>query len=123
MKDSLLKRICPYSEVEFIPNRRNQIYADAICRIAHNNEKSRNKRLSKYPINKLVNKNHDILLEIMGDKNVEIFHREYLKGKGFSFQVFTHLISSKADNKNHFAIYNFSYSLYNDTHYQIKKHG
>ena len=123
MKDSLLKRICPYSKVEFIPKRRNQIYADAKCRIAHNNEKSRNKRLSTYPINKLINKNYNILLEIMEDKNVEIFHGEYLKGKGFSFQVFTHLVPSKTANKNHFAIFNFSYSKYDDTHYQIKKHG
>lgn len=121
MTKSLPNRTCPYSGIEFTPRRRNQIYANAQYRIAHNNEKSRIKRNSTSKIDKLIRNNYKILLELMGSDKVKIVHSQYLRGAGFSFKVFTHFADSKSKDYQCYGIYNFSYCKYDNNNYKIEK--
>ena len=103
------KYICPYSKEEFIPKRSNQIYAKPEYRIAFNNQRGNDKRKLLAPKNKLLKNNREILKSILELNSKGIVHVEYLKGAGFSFQVFTHLTYDKVFNKNAFSVYEFSY--------------
>ncbi|MFD2917257.1 hypothetical protein [Psychroserpens luteus] len=123
MKTDIEKRICPYSGVEFIPNRTNQVFANDKYRIAHNNQKSNSKRKRLSAINKPLLKNYDILNLIIGDEQEKVAHKEYLRGAGFSFSVFTHLHKDLHKDKYYYAIYDFYYIKLDDNYYKIIKNG
>lgn len=113
------KRECIYSKIEFVPKRSNQIFINKQCRIAHHNDISNaiRKKLSK--INNLLIKNYKILTEIMQAKNEEQFHSEFLRGKGFSFSVHTHI--EKRKDIYVYAVYEFSFYKITDTNYLITR--
>jgi hypothetical protein len=113
------KRVCLYSKKEFVPKRSNQIFANKECRIAYHNEISNSIRKSLHEINTRLIKNYKILTEIMKGKREGEFHSEFLRGKGFSFSVHTHI--EKLNDKFIYAIYEYSfYKIYNST-YKISR--
>lgn len=83
-------KLCPYSMEEFEAKRQNQIYATAECRIAHHNEKNNNLRKQLSYINKQLLLNYKIASEIIGMNPSTLVHSQFLRGKGFSFKMFTH---------------------------------
>ena len=100
-----MKSIDPYTGTEFIPKRSNQIYASAANRIAHNNLKANKITKHLAPINRLLHQYYKVLIELMKNKHKEIFHKQFLLGKGFSFEVITFLDSY--EGRNAFLVYEF----------------
>jgi hypothetical protein len=113
------KRECIYSKIEFVPKRSNQVFMNKACRIAHHNDISNALRRKLSKINNLLIKNYKILTEIMKGKNEGQFHSEFLRGKGFSFSVHTHI--EKVKDKYIYAVYEFSFYKINDSNYLITR--
>lgn len=123
MKNEIEKQICPFCGVEFIPQRSNQIFTNSDCRISYNNQKNNEKRKQLSFINKPLLKNHQILSEILGNEREKIVHKEYLRGAGFSFKVFTNLHKDENINKYYYSVYKFYYFKIDDDHYKIINNG
>jgi len=123
MDVKIKKRICPYSGVEFVPKRTNQVFANGKYRIAYNNQKNNSKRKHLASINKPLLKNYDILNQILVNEQEKIVHKEYLRGIGFSFSVFTHFHKDEKSPKYYYSIYDFHYYKIYDFYYKIVKHG
>lgn len=98
------KSIDKYTGEEFIKKRVNQVFSKSQNRIAFYNNKANELRRSVAYINKPLHTNLRILKNLMNGKKEEVFHKQFLIGKGFSFGIHTHVI--EYNSKNHFAIYN-----------------
>lgn len=106
MKDFKNKiRTCPHSGEEFYPKRHNQRFAHPSYRIAFHNNMNNEIRRARYFVDNKLHKNYSILLEIMKEKEQESFHKEFLIGKGFSFDVKTHYKLYEGIKRH--ALYNF----------------
>lgn len=123
MKISIKKRICPYSGVEFVPKRTNQIFLNSECRIAYNNRKHNEKRKHLAFINRPLLQNNNILIQILGEKKEVIVHKEFLRGAGFSFSVFTNFQKDLNTNKLYYSVYRFNYFKIDNDHYKIVNNG
>lgn len=96
---------CLYSNEDFVQTRSNQKFANSKNRMKYHNKKRKQIMDLRASIDYKLHKNHDILMELMKGKDYQLFHKEFLKGKGFSFNVLTHY--QQYQNKNRHAIYNF----------------
>jgi hypothetical protein len=74
----------------FYPSRITQKFARAENRIKFHNQKANKLRHSVMFVNSPLQKNLRILNEIMAGKTKGTFHKQYLLGKGYSFDVLTH---------------------------------
>lgn len=90
-------RLCPYSNRTFEVKRQNQVFASAEDRIAYHNEQNRFLREKLSFINKQLLKNYKIANSLLADFPDISVHKQFLRGKGFSFQMFTH-VSQKEDD-------------------------
>ena len=95
LNNSTKSKVCPYSNKLFEAKRQNQVFASAEDRKAYHNEQNNSLRKKLSFTNKKILKNYKIADEILGDFTDVSVHREYLKGKGFSFTVFTNLTKIK----------------------------
>jgi hypothetical protein len=95
----------PLTGRTFQPRRSNQKFESRVTQIRFNNMKAKKRRQSMANINKPLNKNFQILNEIMSSKKEGNFHKQFLIGKGFSFGVHTHY--ENYGSKTYNAIYNF----------------
>jgi hypothetical protein len=93
----------------FIPQRINQVFASSANRITFHNVKATKLRHNSAYVNKPLHRNLKILNELMFGKKEQKFHKQFLIGKGYSFNVFTHY--QKIENKNIPCIYNYALSL------------
>ena len=94
-----------FTNEEFIAKRINQRFAHAKNRVMYYNQKANEVRHKLSVINKPLLKNYKICQELVGDKmNIEL-HKQFLKGRGFRFDVFTHFHLFNGVNKP--AIYDF----------------
>lgn len=114
-------RICPYSGLEFVPKRSNQVFIDSESRIAFNNEKNNSKRKKLAYINRPLQKNYDILKGLLGNQNEMYVHSEHLRGAGFSFKVFTHLNEIRENDDYVYGIYHFQIERLKNNIYKISK--
>jgi len=112
-------KICPYSNEKFIPRRNNQKYASAYNRVAFNNEKYRKFNKSIKEFNKKLLKNKRIMDELLQDKKELTVETAYMRGKGYSFEVLTHLMNE--DNKTIYGIYNYAFFKLDDNTIKIIK--
>lgn len=74
----------------FIPSRITQKFSCAQNRVKYHNIKANNLRHSVMFIHSPLQKNLRVLNEIMEGKSKGNFHKQFLLGKGFSFEVLTH---------------------------------
>lgn len=98
-------RTCPHCGKDFYPKRHNQRFDYPSCRVAFHNNINNKIRRARSRIDKRLHKNNSILIEVMKNKDQESFHKEFLIGKGYSFNVMTHYVMYEGSNRN--AIYNF----------------
>ncbi len=105
---------------KFIPKRKNQKFSTAQNRIAYNNNKAFLDKESRAFIDKPLRQNHKILLNLLKAGETKSFSKEYLKGKGFSNNVFSHY--EFYDNKNCISIYDFILIDINANNPNIKIH-
>lgn len=104
----------------FKPKRSNQKFKTAENRIKFNNQKAKKMREKINYINKPLKKSMLALDSLMKDKKEGVFHKEFLRGKGISFKVFTHFIS--IENKSYPSIYNYTLINQNKTFIKIIRH-
>jgi hypothetical protein len=100
-----MKLHCQYSGEEFFPTRSNQKFASTKNRIKYHNDKLKKIRDARSPLDNKLHRNYSILLKLMKGKTQENFHKQYLTGKEYSFDVLTHYEIYK--EKNRHAIYDF----------------
>lgn len=89
----------------FVPKRINQRFANSFNRISYYNKKANELRHSAAFINKPLHINLRILNELMHNEDEKIFFKQFLLGKGFSFNVHNNI--KNHDGKNHYAIYHY----------------
>jgi hypothetical protein len=117
-----MKRRDLLTNEEFVPTRINQKFASSSNRIRFHNQRANAVRHSSAFINKPLMNNLRILNELLNDKAEKVFHKEYLKGKGFNFGVCTHCMVM--DNQNRFCYYQYVLiNGVNDTVKIIKNNG
>lgn len=108
-------RLCPYSNKTFKAKRQNQVFASAEDRIAYHNEQNNFLRKKLSFINKQLLKNYKIADALLGDFNDVSVHKQFLRGKGFSFQMFTHV--SQKDDDIVFGLYDIAFMKLPDEDY------
>lgn len=119
MKTEVNKRICPFSGEEFIPKRSNQIYANDKYRITYNNNKNNNKKKELAKKFKPIEREYEVLLRLLnGRKEIKV-HKEYLRGAGFSFSLFTHIHYNTSIGKNCYALHAVHYYKVDQDYYKI----
>lgn len=107
---------------KFYPSRITQKFSCAENRIKYNNRKANELRHSIMYVNSPLHKNIRILNELMEGKEKEIFHKQFLLGKGYSFDVLTNF--HDIDGKEHPCVYQFCMQFIEDdllTFTKIKK--
>jgi hypothetical protein len=95
----------PLTDEMFEPKRINQRFANAKNRIIYHNNQANKLRHRLSYINKPLINNLKILDALMENKKSATFHKQYLLGMGYHFEVTTHL--EEYEGVNHFAIYNY----------------
>jgi len=119
MNNEIEKRICPYCGVEFIPKRSNQTFCNSACRTAHHNKRNNAKRKELAKLFKPIEKQYYALLELLnGEKEVTV-HKEYLRGIGVNFSLFTHIHYNETIKKNCYALHTVHYYKVDKEHYKI----
>lgn len=96
---------CPYSGDKFYPKRTNQKFLNDECRIAYHNDKSNELRTMRAKVDRILHKNHKIIVELMGDTVRKSFSLQFLEGKGYSTGVLTGF--KKLNDKWYHTLYNF----------------
>lgn len=95
----------PLTGEEFIPKKNSQRFATPQNRIKYNNEKASNLNIERAFIDKPLHSNRNILNELLGIKTEITVHQEFLKGRGYNFNLITHY--DKWEGKNVPCIYEF----------------
>jgi hypothetical protein len=113
------KRVCPELLVAFVPRRNNQIFYDSQARKNYHNNRNNAIRKNMAYINKPLMKNYKVFSELLADKDIGIYHNEFLLGKGVSFSVFTNLKNYKEGIA--YAVFEFWYIKVDEFNYQIKR--
>ena len=111
-----MKRRDLLTKEEFVPSRITQKFAKPENRIKYYNNKANEYRHSVAYINKPLQSNIRLLIELMNDKTEAVFHKEFMLGKGYDFNFHTHV--EKYDNKKQFAVHN--YLIWNIEDNQVK---
>jgi hypothetical protein len=109
-----------YTNEEFFSTRINQRFKNAQNRIKYYNEKANKFRHSISSINKPLQKNIRILEELMVDIDECVFHKQFLLGKGYDLNIYTHIFNFR--NKHHFAIHQFLIIPISDVEIKILKY-
>lgn len=90
-KHFYMLRTCPYSGEKFHPKRRNQIFSSAKNRQNFHNERAAELRGIKAPISKAIDRNLQILTELVGVESKKTIKSDLLGSLGFNHNVFTHI--------------------------------
>jgi len=100
-----IEKTDPLTGETFYVLRSNQVFASEENRIRYNNLKAKELREDKSKFDKPLQNNFRILKELMQGKEVEIFHKQFLLGKGYSNLVTTHY--EEVSGTRYTAMYNF----------------
>ena len=104
----MITKTDPYTGDEFIPSRRNQVYKNRRTQIASNNERIKQRRQSKYHIDKILNRNREILLKTIGGLNEITTPTQSLIEQGFVLGYHTHI---KRNNIGEIKFYLYEFEI------------
>lgn len=113
-------RTDPLTQETFYPKRTNQIFATRENQIRYNNEKAKSKRDTKSQLDKILDKNRNIISNLLDKESERKLSREFLLGAGFYFGCFTH--SAEINGKLITCIYEYGYQKISNDEYRILKH-
>lgn len=107
------KKVDPHTLNEFIPKRKNQIFATVQNKIDFHNKKARNERFTKKEIDSKINKNYRILKSKIGDENEVCLTEKELLREGFDLRFINHFckINYKNTIQQVLGIYDFFYFI------------
>jgi hypothetical protein len=100
-----MRRLDLLTYEEFEPKRKNQLFACSKNRIKYHNLRATEFRNKVAYFNQPLQNNIKILDELMWGVEDAIIHKEFLLGKGFVFEVFSHMYPF--EGKNHFAVHHY----------------
>lgn len=100
-----MKRQDLLTNEEFVPVRVNQKFAHPKNRIKFHNDRANSLRHRLANIEKPLRKNLIIIEEILNGRKEAEFHKQYLKGKGYSLPLFTHY--SNINNVSYPTVYTY----------------
>ncbi|HOY37738.1 MAG TPA: hypothetical protein PLK75_00420 [Bacteroidales bacterium] len=87
MKKLIKMKQDPYTGDWFVPRRSNQKFETPENKNAyHNKRKKEQKQEDDLLVNPIL-KNRNILMELMKDKKIGRFHKQFLLGKGFDLKI------------------------------------
>ena len=112
-------RLCPYSDTLFIAKRENQVYASAKDRIASNQKRNNSLRRKLNSVNKELLKSYKVADDLLGDKIEVIVNKHFMRGRGFSFQMFTNVVNQ--DDEIVYGLYDITFKKINDDEYLIRR--
>lgn len=111
--------IDPLTGEAFIKKRSNQVFANSENQIRHNNLKAYEKRKAKAQIDKILDRNRQVLKVTLGS-HIEITKsKDYLEGAGLHFGCNTHTIMMEGNKW--ICIYDYAYSLIDTNTFKIIK--
>ena len=96
-------KIDPHTGEEFIPKRRNQIFANTTNKTAFNNHKAAKIREERALQTKDLNRNYEILKLILNDRNEKLVRHTTLNDLGFKYNCYHKY--NKIDKQHIFNIY------------------
>ena len=100
-----MKRRDLLTKEEFVPSRITQKFAKPENRIKYYNNKANEYRHSVAYINRPLQSNIRLLIELMNDKTEAVFHKEFMLGKGYDINFHTHV--EKHEGKKEFAVHDY----------------
>ena len=115
-----MERTDPLTQELFYPKRANQLFANRGNQIRYNNLKAKNKRDTKSQLDKILDKNRNIISNLLNEDSERKLSREFLLGAGFYFGCFTH--SVELNGKLITCIYEYGYHKISNDEYRILKH-
>ena len=112
----------PYTGELFTPRRLNQVYASRKNQVSHNNARAPKGRQARLPVLRILERNWQILDQVLGQNPESITSADHIHGLGFNFHYFTHRIQ---DGKQAwYGIFNLAYRSHEHGHIQIRReHG
>ncbi|MFC6877057.1 hypothetical protein ACFQZF_11250 [Flavobacterium myungsuense] len=112
-------RLCPFSNTFFEAKRQNQIYRSKFDRISANNERNNSLRRKLNSVNKELLKSYKVADDLLGDKIEVIVNKHFMRGRGFSFQMFTNVVNQ--DDEIVYGLYDITFKKINDDEYLIRR--
>jgi hypothetical protein len=109
----------PFTGEMFAPKRNNQMFANRKNQTDFNNQKARKKRDQKKHIDRILDKNREILKSILKNQQSATKNRDFLLGAGFNFNHFSGIF--KIENKTVYAIYEFTVLMNENKTFLIEK--
>jgi len=117
--NSTKSRLCPQSNIVFEAKRQNQIYRSAFDRISFHNEQNNFLRKKLSFINKQLLKNYKIVDDLLIDLTEVSANKHFLRGRGFSFKIFTHF--AMENDEILYGLYDIKFKKINDEEYLINR--
>ena len=112
-------RLCPFSNTFFEAKRQNQIYRSKFDRVSANNERNNLLRRKLNSVNKELLKSYKVADDLLGDKIEVIVNKHFMRGRGFSFQMFTNVVNQ--DDEIVYGLYDITFKKINDDEYLIRR--
>ena len=113
------KRIDPLTGELYIPKRYNQKFATKQNQIDYNNIKARKKRHLKIGVDRILDKNREVLKSILKNRRSIIISKDFLLGAGFNMNHFSGLF--KIDDQDIYAIYEYTLLRRENGNFLIEK--
>jgi hypothetical protein len=107
----------PLTGETFIKKRNNQVFANRENQISFNNLKAQEKRKALAQINKILDKNRQILKTVLGRDTEITKSLDFLLGAGFHFGMNTHTM--KIREKKWSCVYDYAYRLVAENKFKI----
>lgn len=103
-------KIDPYTGEEFVPKRKNQIFANNANKTAFNNEKASKIRKERAPFINDINRNYDILKLILNNEQEKTVNSSTLNDLNFKYNCYLKLLPFEV--KKIFIIYDIEFTSY-----------
>jgi hypothetical protein len=112
-------RLCPYFLVEFPAQRNNQRFSTPQARQKWHNNQNNFLRKKLSSINKELLRSWKVADALLGDNVEAVVNKYFMRGRGFSFQNFTHVVAQK--NEIVYGLYDITFEKLNEEEYLIKR--
>lgn len=119
LNNPIKTRLCPYSKTFFEASRQNQIYRSKFDRVSSANERNNLLRRKLNSVNKELLKSYKVADDLLGDNIEVVVHKHFMRGRGFSFQIFTHVVTQ--NDEIVYGLYDITFKKINDDEYLIKR--
>lgn len=114
-----IQAIDPFTGEKFTKKRHNQKFANRRNQTRFNNLKALKKRQLKKKIDQPLDRNRNILMEILGNNKEIIRSKDWLLALGYNFSLYTYSI--KIGKEVVPCVYEFIIQKINDNKYKISK--